>query len=138
MRTFSSIEQIEEATRDGSFEENHYLEAKTILKTRSSTDKDELARDLAQFAFDGGTVVFGVSEDKSRSEGRFAVKTCASSSSRSRWSGASLRSRCECASCAAMTPRGRGALSWKCLRRRGFRTWWQASTPPEATPLDGI
>lgn len=75
MRTFSSIEQIEEATRDGSFEENHYLEAKTILKTRSSSDKDELARDLAQFAFDGGTVVFGVSEDKSRSEGRFAVNT---------------------------------------------------------------
>lgn len=73
MRTFGTIDDIQAATEDGSFEENHYLEAKTILKARSNKDKDELARDLAQFAFDGGTVVFGVYEDKNKAEDRFSV-----------------------------------------------------------------
>lgn len=73
MRTFRTIAEIQEATEDGSFDENHYLEAKTLLKTKSNSDKDELARDLAQFAFDGGTVVFGVRESKSDPEDRFAV-----------------------------------------------------------------
>lgn len=73
MRTFGTIDDIYAATGDGSFEENHYLEAKTILKVRSNSDKDELARDLAQFAFDGGTVVFGVREDKNNPEDRFSV-----------------------------------------------------------------
>lgn len=73
MRTFRTIAEIQEATEDGSFDENHYLEAKTLLKTKSNSDKDELARDLAQFAFDGGTVVFGVREYKSDPENQFAV-----------------------------------------------------------------
>lgn len=74
MRTFGTIEEIREATEDGSFDENHYLEAKTLLKTRSSKEKEELARDLAQFAFDGGTLVFGVREDKGDAEQRFRVE----------------------------------------------------------------
>lgn len=73
MRTFRTISEIQDATADGSFDENHYLEAKTLLKSKSSGDKDELARDFAQFAFDGGTVVFGIREDKSDPENRFSV-----------------------------------------------------------------
>ena len=73
MRTFGTIADIDEATSDGSFDENHYLEAKTLLKTKTPSDKDELARDLAQFAFDGGTVVFGVREDKGNAQQRFST-----------------------------------------------------------------
>lgn len=73
MRTFMTIDEIRTATEDGSFDENHYLEAKTLLKVKSKTDKDELARDLAQFAFDGGTVVFGVKEDKSDHGNQFSL-----------------------------------------------------------------
>lgn len=74
MRTFATITEIRTATADGAFEENHYLEAKTLLKTRTTSEKDELARDLAQFAFDGGTVVFGVREHKDNPEQRFSVE----------------------------------------------------------------
>lgn len=74
MRTFGTIADIQTATVDGSFDENHYLEAKTFLKTKTSSDKDELARDLAQFAFDGGTVVFGVREHKDNPEQRFSTE----------------------------------------------------------------
>lgn len=73
MRAFRTISEVQDATADGSFDENHYLEAKTLLKLKSSSGKDELARDFAQFAFDGGTVVFGVHEDKSDPENRFSV-----------------------------------------------------------------
>lgn len=64
MHTFTSFGQVRTAVEDGSFDENHYLEAKLLLKTKTAKDKIELARDLAQFAFDGGTVVFGVAESK--------------------------------------------------------------------------
>ncbi|PZO61241.1 MAG: hypothetical protein DI635_14945 [Pseudoxanthomonas suwonensis] len=73
MRTFTSFEQVRTAIEDGSFDENHYLEAKQVLKTKTTKDKNELALDLAQFAFDGGTVVFGVAESKDVADGGFSM-----------------------------------------------------------------
>lgn len=73
MRTFTSMDDLRTAVEDGSFDENHYLEAKQVLKTKSAKDKVELARDLAQFAFDGGTVVFGIAESKDVGDGGFSM-----------------------------------------------------------------
>lgn len=64
MERFSSVEALTAAVDAGAFEENHYLEAKTSCDLGSKSVKVELARDMAQFAIDGGTLVVGVAEDK--------------------------------------------------------------------------
>jgi hypothetical protein len=52
---------LQEALQGGLLDESHNLELKRTLGTGRSANK-ELARDLAQFGIDGGTVVFGVDE----------------------------------------------------------------------------
>lgn len=52
---------LQEALQGGLLDESHTLELKRTLGTGRSANK-ELARDLAQFGIDGGTVVFGVDE----------------------------------------------------------------------------
>lgn len=61
---YASEADLRAAIARGDFEENHYREAKVIVEGSSRGTNKELARDLAQFALDGGTVVFGISEDK--------------------------------------------------------------------------
>ncbi|MFD0287674.1 AlbA family DNA-binding domain-containing protein [Streptomyces lutosisoli] len=46
----------------GLMEETHYLDLKEALAGKA--DNRELARDLASFAIDGGTLIIGISEDK--------------------------------------------------------------------------
>lgn len=50
----------------GTLAEHHYLEAKREVAAGSGANL-ELARDLASFAIDGGTLVIGVAEDKTTS-----------------------------------------------------------------------
>lgn len=64
MHSFESVAALESLLESGEFEENHYLEAKEVLPLGSKGKNIELARDLAQFAIDGGALVFGVAEDK--------------------------------------------------------------------------
>lgn len=64
MEPFPTIQALAEAVEGGEFEENHYLEAKASCDLASKAAKIELARDMAQFAIDGGTLVIGVAEDK--------------------------------------------------------------------------
>lgn len=54
---------MQAAITEGLLEETHYLDVKREIKSGSSANK-ELARDLASFAIDGGTVNVGVDEDK--------------------------------------------------------------------------
>lgn len=64
MLNFAEEADLEAALERGDFTENHYREAKRILGASSRGNNKELARDLAQFALDGGVLVFGVDEDK--------------------------------------------------------------------------
>ncbi|HWU05540.1 MAG TPA: ATP-binding protein [Streptomyces sp.] len=57
-----SEEDLQAAIDGGLFEENHHLDLKKAPGTKS--DNRELARDLASFAIDGGTLVIGVQENK--------------------------------------------------------------------------
>jgi hypothetical protein len=52
-----------DAIRQGLLEESHYLDLKREIPAGGSHNK-ELARDLASFAVDGGTVIIGIEEDK--------------------------------------------------------------------------
>lgn len=52
---------LQEALQSGLLDKSHALELKRTLGTGKSANK-ELARDLAQFGIDGGTVIFGVDE----------------------------------------------------------------------------
>lgn len=54
-------EAIRDAADAGLLEETHFLELKSDLKPGPAANK-ELARDLAQFAIDGGTLLVGVAE----------------------------------------------------------------------------
>lgn len=53
--------ELRDALAAGLVVENHYLEFKALLETGSSANR-ELARDVAQFATDGGILIIGVSE----------------------------------------------------------------------------
>ncbi|OXZ01504.1 helix-turn-helix domain-containing protein [Streptomyces sp. 2R] len=55
-------DDLQAAIDGGLFEENHHLDLKKAPGTKS--DNKELARDLASFAIDGGTLVIGVQENK--------------------------------------------------------------------------
>lgn len=54
---------IDAAIEGGLFEERHYLDLKELLKSGPSSNR-ELAKDLASFAVDSGSLIFGISEDK--------------------------------------------------------------------------
>lgn len=60
--TPKSEADIQAALTDGTAEESHYLDFKESLAGKA--DNKELARDLASFAVDGGTLILGVREDK--------------------------------------------------------------------------
>ena len=53
--------EVREAIRQGVFEESHFLDLKKEVKPGKGENK-ETARDLAQFAVDGGTVIVGIEE----------------------------------------------------------------------------
>ncbi|MFJ3301291.1 hypothetical protein [Streptomyces bacillaris] len=53
-----SEDDLRAAIDGGLFEENHHLDLKKAPGTKR--DNRELARDLASFAIDGGTLVIGV------------------------------------------------------------------------------
>jgi hypothetical protein len=53
---------LQAAVEGGLFEESHHLDLKKAPNSKG--DNKELARDLASFAVDGGTLVIGVREDK--------------------------------------------------------------------------
>lgn len=57
----ASEQDLEHAVADGRAEESHALEFKGELGTSKGANR-ELARDLAQFAVDGGTLIIGVAE----------------------------------------------------------------------------
>ncbi|MFI9026321.1 helix-turn-helix domain-containing protein [Streptomyces sp. NPDC053560] len=57
-----SEEDIRSVVDGGMLSESNRLDAKKELKTKG--DNKELARDLASFAIDGGTLIIGVDEDK--------------------------------------------------------------------------
>jgi hypothetical protein len=52
-----------DAIRQGLLQESHYLDLKREIPAGGSHDK-ELARDLASFAVDGGTLIVGIEENK--------------------------------------------------------------------------
>ncbi len=54
---------IQTAIDDSLLEETHYLDVKREIESGSKANK-ELARDLASFAIDGGTLLIGIHEDK--------------------------------------------------------------------------
>lgn len=54
---------LESALRGGLLEESHYLDVKAAVPPGASKNK-ELARDLASFAVDSGTLVIGIAENK--------------------------------------------------------------------------
>lgn len=58
-----SEEDLAAAISDGLLDETHYLDLKEKTDPAKSGNK-ELARDLASFAVDGGTLIIGVREDK--------------------------------------------------------------------------
>lgn len=60
---------IEAAAEAGLLEETHYLDVKAAV-LRGPSKNRELARDLASFAVDCGTLVIGVAEDKESGEMR--------------------------------------------------------------------
>ncbi|MEU7088128.1 AlbA family DNA-binding domain-containing protein [Streptomyces achromogenes] len=53
---------LQAAVAGGLFEESHHLDLKKAPNSKS--DNKELARDLASFAVDGGTLIIGVQENK--------------------------------------------------------------------------
>lgn len=57
----ASEDDLARAAAIGLLEETHYLDLKRELKSGTGANK-ELARDLAQFAIDGGTLLIGVAE----------------------------------------------------------------------------
>lgn len=59
----SSEADLHAALDRGLVTESHYLDAKRQLPTTSGGNR-ELARDLASFAIDGGTLIVGLAEDK--------------------------------------------------------------------------
>lgn len=59
--TPSSEADLREALTNGVLEETHYLELKREISAGKGANK-ELARDLAQFAIDGGTLIVGIEE----------------------------------------------------------------------------
>ncbi len=59
--------ELRDALASGLVEENHYLEFKSAVEGGQSANR-ELARDLAQFAIDGGTLILGVAENEGRLE----------------------------------------------------------------------
>jgi hypothetical protein len=59
--------ELRDALTSGLVEENHYLEFKRAVEGGQPANR-ELARDLAQFAIDGGTLVVGVAENDGRLE----------------------------------------------------------------------
>ncbi|SDC95930.1 Putative DNA-binding domain-containing protein [Glycomyces harbinensis] len=54
---------LQQAIANGTFEENHHVEAKREFATGSAKNK-EMARDLAGLAIDGGVLIIGVAELK--------------------------------------------------------------------------
>ena len=54
---------LSEAAQQGVLEETHYLDVKREISAGRGVNK-ELARDLASFAVDGGTLIIGIGEDK--------------------------------------------------------------------------
>ena len=54
-------DDLAQAARQGLLEETHYLDIKASIPSGGSSNR-ELARDLASFAVDGGTIIVGVSE----------------------------------------------------------------------------
>ncbi|MCR4512662.1 helix-turn-helix domain-containing protein [Aeromicrobium sp. 50.2.37] len=57
----ASEDELSTAIADGRLEESHYLDLKREVEAGRAANK-ELARDLAQFAIDSGTLVIGVDE----------------------------------------------------------------------------
>lgn len=57
----SNEADLEAALQGGLLEETHFLDLKRQLGTTAAANK-ELARDLAQFAVDGGTLIIGIEE----------------------------------------------------------------------------
>lgn len=57
-------EDLERLAQNGLLEETHWLDLKRELGTGNSANK-ELAKDIAAFALDGGTILIGVDEDTS-------------------------------------------------------------------------
>jgi hypothetical protein len=53
---------LQAAVDGGLFEESHHLDLKKAPNSKG--DNKELARDLASFAVDGGTLIIGVQENK--------------------------------------------------------------------------
>ncbi|MGL5825766.1 MAG: AlbA family DNA-binding domain-containing protein [Nocardioides sp.] len=64
---------LEVAAREGLLEETHYLELKERVDLGKAANR-ELARDLAAFAVDGGTLVIGVREHDDRAPELVPVK----------------------------------------------------------------
>jgi hypothetical protein len=54
---------LSEAAQQGLLEESHYLDVKREISAGRGANR-ELARDLASFAVDGGTLIIGIGEDK--------------------------------------------------------------------------
>jgi hypothetical protein len=61
---------LQAAIDGGLIEETHYLDAKAAAGSTKG-DNRELARDLASLAVDGGTLLYGIQEDKAN--GRFSL-----------------------------------------------------------------
>ncbi|WP_094361240.1 AlbA family DNA-binding domain-containing protein [Mycobacterium marinum] len=57
-------EDLEHLAQNGLLEENHWLDLKRELRSGNAANKD-LAKDIAAFALDGGTILIGVDEDTS-------------------------------------------------------------------------
>jgi hypothetical protein len=62
----TSESDLDEAATSGMLEESHYMELKREIGPGKKANT-ELARDLAQFAIDGGTLIVGVAENKDSS-----------------------------------------------------------------------
>lgn len=61
--TPASLEDVRTLIADGTLKEGHWLDAKADL-AKAPGAKEELARDLASFANDGGALLVGVREDR--------------------------------------------------------------------------
>lgn len=59
----TSQTDLQAAIDSGLFDETHRLEAKKLVEPGKGANR-ELARDLASFAVDGGTIIIGIDEDK--------------------------------------------------------------------------
>ena len=63
----STEQSIRDAATNGLLNETHYLDLKRELQSGESGNKG-LAKDIAAFALDGGTILIGVDEDRSPPE----------------------------------------------------------------------